>query len=1017
MSDNLGPNQSRVLDTENRSWEEVVYQWRKPPLSSEHNLSGKVPSDAARHIKRYLSPSGWAIGGNLKNDISENDCMVGDVLTSSSLAANTIKLIALNKGVETERLIAFVNGYRLLIQGTNSTNDENNIITLNDPPSMGTRVDFVFLEVWRKLIEPEDTVYKHGNYLYGGTNPDNDLIDSAVGIETSLRVQVQYRIRVVDNIDIETYPSGFDPNTVFVQGPLDDPVTTCSHAYFSEVNGNVGLWRAGAGDSVAQEELQTVDGYTYAIPMFAISRRNSHSYEPDNYSNGAGHSLSDYLNGLASDRPDNLYNDWIVSNDILDMRHIVSSQYNMKELCETNLRKLMAGNLRNKMEKSTLGEDHYGKVLPHADAISGSTIDITWAEEIGISDGIRRYFGNAESDQPDTIYIRTVNDKTPNPGNNWAVDDTFDIALPGTYPSGTTISINEAFTHDDLLTGGGTDYDSTVLSGTTAQITIKSTANISPKKDILVDCSLSFPSGANGLSYYPDKFLEFQNKDSTLSIASEDQDIRVRDSSAVMTTDGIKYNMLHNAGGNISEQYDFGHQMIYHALGRGSQTIDINRTINGYSILGIAAAKVDSTYRDIAVNRTLSKYNINLSDYVGLNDDIELTLYTDKKFFEVNKQGRAIKDCFEMRELTPIEPADGARTSFTLDATDQAILAIGSYINDNGYGFSYVSNDMITLQTNNKNLPTDSTKSRVTIDFADADKPSVGDDIKIPVLLRSAVDSSEGFAFFYQRTPYQGILDSSTNGRIEGVGPAYVTTAGSGAMTDASYTVGTASFTEDSTVVSGTNTEWLSNVSAGDVIRSDSDTSNEYHVRSLLDNDTLFITSPAVSNISGSYAAIKKDQPYFQLNNVIDRLPALDSSYDSRGHSEPISTAVSDKEPVLQTRIISPVQDMLDQSANAVSIGINGADRGRSTINIPEAALGRGNLGLKFEKLNVDGTYQKTYQSYILNKENSDELYLMVVGSETDNTSSLNFFNHRSNSDVVDIFHMDGRPITMRRNK
>lgn len=1021
MSDYLGPNQSRVLDTENRNWESVIYQWRKPPLSSEYNLSGKIPSEDARLNMKYLIPSGWAIDGNFKDGISANECFAGDVLTSSSFSSNTVRLIALDKGVETKKLLAFVNGHRVLVQGSNSSSDENNTITLNAPPTTGARVDFIFLEVWRKLIEPEDTVYKYGNVLYGGTNPTNDLIDSAVGIETSFRVQIQYRIRVVDDIDIETYPSGFDPNKVFVQGPLSAPISTCSNAYYTQMADDIGLWRAGAGDSVAQEELETVDGYVYAIPMFAVIRRNTTDYDPDTATNGAGRSLSDYLSGLASDRPDNLYNDWIVADDILDMRHVVAPEYNMKEICEKNLRKLMAGNLRTKIEKSTLGEDHYGKVLVHADAVSN--VDEDGSDKIAKGDGVARYFGNAEHYQPDSILVRTVNDKTVGTvGGNWTTNDEVQIEVDDTdtYAIGSqVVSIEEAFTQDGALVIT-TDYV-IVTSLPASQVTIRipgTSSLVGTSDPIRLDYTIHYPSNTNaGLSYVPDTFLEFRKEETdSSSIASQDMGIRVRDAGPVVATDGTKYHMLHNAGAYLGEQSDFGHQMIYHALGNGTQVVTFDRTAFGYNILGVASVMVDSTYRSgISVSRTSSQYTVDVnSPAVNLNKDVILALYTDKKFFEVNKQGRAIKDCFEMRELIPLEDASG-QTQFTLDATNQAILAIGSYITDDGAGFAYVNDSKVLLSTNNDDLPLDTTKSRVTIDFVSA--PAPASEIRVPVLLRSAITDSEGYTFFYQRTPYQGLLDGSAHGSIEGVGPAYVTTAGSGAITDASYTIGTASFTADSTIVQGTGTQWVSNVDVGDIIISNADTSNEYRINQLIDDDTLYIASPAVSSNSGAYTVTKKDQPHFGLRNIIDRLPALNANNDASAHSEAISTAVTDADPVLQTRIISPVQDILDQSANTVSFGPSSAARGRSTISIPGAPLGLGNLSLKFEKLDTSGQYQKTYQSYVFDKDSSGELYLMVVGSETDNTSVSNFFNQSSNSDVVDIFKMEMRPISMRRNK
>lgn len=1020
MSDYLGTNQTRVLDPDDRNFEEVIYQKRKPPLSCEWNLDTRNVSQRNGKDINTIVPSGWAIVGDVKKDFLEDECMAADVLTSSSLAENTIKLIALDKGVETRKLIAWVNGWRILVQGSSST-DENNIITLPEPPTTGNRVDFVFLEVWRKLITTSDTtIYKYGNILYGGTNFSNDLIDPAVNIETSLRIQLQYRIRIVEDIDIENYPSGFDPNKVFVQGPLSS-VATCTFNNFTQMDTDLGLWRGGAGDSAAQEILQTVDGYTYAIPMFAIHRRNNGEYDPDTGSNGTEKTLINYNNGIASDRPDDLYNNWIVPRDILDMRHRVTPQENYKEICNDAFRKLIKGQLTEKIEKTTLGEDHYGVLITQADAVSN--VDKAGSDIIGEGDGARRVFSNAAVTQPETFAVRTINDKTGGgtPGTPWAANDQVQINITS-YPSGSVItSIDEAYIQSGPIDSTGFTDLTTVSALPTSNLILEVPTGsdlITTSDSFTLEYTVSYPSGPYGFTEVPDNMLEVRKEDSTVSIASQDMDIRVRiDSTQIVTNDGTKYSTLHNALGNITEPWDFGHQMIYHKTGPSTT---FSRTISDYNILGVARARINSADATIVtVSRTASQYTVSLDPAPGADDDLEFTLYTDNKFFQTNKQGRAIIDCFEMRELTPVEPANGIRTDFHIDSTNQAILAIASQdIRDEGKGVAWIDGSMATLLTDNVTLPLDSTKTRVEIAFNGA--PSNGANIEVPVLMRSAIGASEGYTFFYERTPYQGMIDASSwvTGKIEAEGPTITTTSGSGAITDYTYSTGTAEFT-GTTTVRGVGTEWTSYAKAGYLIRANSDASKEYTIDSIYDDDTLFVTAAtdASSSPGGeAYTIIAKDQPFYNHRNIIDRLPILDNQNDASGKSESISTAITDGYPVLDTRIISRVQDILDTSANSAQIGQNTADRGRSTIDV-NGPIALGNLGLKFERLNVWGDYQKTYQSYILNKDNEGSLYLMVVGTETDSTSPSRYLNQGSSSDTVDIFQLPGRPLTNRKTE
>ena len=1010
MSDYLGPNQTRVLDTDNRSFEEIVAQKRKPPLSSEQNLSEKLSSERSRLQAKYLIPSGWAVVGGLKQSISETLCMAGDVLASPTFIRKTLKLIALDKGVQTGHLTAWVNGWQLTVQGSSST-DENNIIILPEPPSSGHRVNFVFLEVWRKLIYPSDVIYKYGNVLYGGTNPTNDLIDPVTPIETTLRVQLQYRIRVVEDIDIDTYTDGFDPNNVFVQGPLVSPINTCSHAYFSSVPGDVGLWRAGAGDTVAQETLETVDGYTYAIPMFAITRRNSHAYTPDDYSNGAGKNRADYVAGYASDRPDNKYNDIIEASDVLDMRHLVSVQDNYKELCERAFQKAISGDLKTRMTYSDLGEDHFGVTLVQADAVSD--VDKDGSVKLpGNPDGIRRVWSNTGVDQSESFAVRTVNDKTVGTiGGAWTIGDQVQLSTSA-YPAGSTIiNVRQVYQSGTVRTTG---FSISTLPSGTVTISITTGAIVTTSLPLTFEYVLRYPSGAYGLTRVPTAFLECRNENSTCSIATMDADIRVRTAAPVVTNEGTKYNMLHNAGAFVTEPYDFGHQMIYHALGNGTNYVTVPRTVEGYPILGVMSARVDSSsYRSIGVSRDNSQYTINVgSPSPATNDDVELVLYTGTKFFDLHKQGRAITDCYEMAEYRPLEPATGL-TQFNLDSTNKAFMAIASLRTGDGEGYAYVNGTMTTLATNNWQFPLDSTKTRPRIDFISA--PPAGATIEIPALTRSAIGSSEGYTVFYEMIPYQGILDTTTMGRIEAVGNPIVTTAGSGAMTDYTYTVGTATFVVDSTVVNGSGTQWSSNVREGNYIYRTADTTRVYEITTIVDDDTLYIKNDAATSATGSYVIYAKDQPYFNHSNIIDRLPALYSNADASGKSEGISTRITEDVPVLETRIVSKTQDIVDLDPNAAIIGVHTADRGRSQVSLPGTKFGLSNLGLSYETLDTTGAYQKTYQPYVLNQNNDGNLYLMVVASETDNTSTVRMLNHKSDADSVDLFNLPGRPITMRR--
>jgi hypothetical protein len=257
---------------------------------------------------------------------------------------------------------------------------------------------------------------------------------------------------------------------------------------------------------------------------------------------------------------------------------------------------------------------------------------------------------------------------------------------------------------------------------------------------------------------------------------------------------------------------------------------------------------------------------------------------------------------------------------------------------------------------------------------------------------------------------------------VEAVGPAAITSSGSGTTKDYTYSIGFAKFT-DSTVVQGSGTQWLTYAKAGQIIRANADLSKEYRITSVYSDTMLYISTHSNRLDTGSpstpYTIVGKDSAYFNDRNIIDRLPAYDARNDSSGANDAISTATSDPYPVIETHAVSKVQDIEGIPANTAIVGVNNnaSGRGRSEVNLPadKAPLGFNNLGLKFEKLSVGSSYKKSYQSYLYNKDDSGRLYMMVVGSETDNNGTSTFLNPYSNLDSVDLFELPGRPVIANR--
>lgn len=287
MPSNFGTGVSRVLSPDQTSYVQVIWQQGKPPLDSELNLLQQIDDDWRRTHVLLGTPSGF-----LGNATSAQDSF-----DTQGNRSNWFKFGLQRAGDQKAIEWAVVNGWLIPVTGTltgsppGSPNDTDtwNRITLDPPPanSGDTRIDFVFLEVWQARIPPNPStsnkpsasgVYRYGNVEGGYSFLPDHLQDPAIGFETTQRVQLQYRIRVVSGlVGLASYPDGFDPTVVKARG-----AATANTAFvfenMREELGDPGLWRAGDG---TQNALGTVDGYVYAIPICAVFRRNTVSWDGD----------------------------------------------------------------------------------------------------------------------------------------------------------------------------------------------------------------------------------------------------------------------------------------------------------------------------------------------------------------------------------------------------------------------------------------------------------------------------------------------------------------------------------------------------------------------------------------------------------------------------------------------------------------------------------------------------------------------------------------------------------------
>ena len=304
MSIDFGNGVSRTLSAVARQFETVVWQADKPPLDSELNLMSQVDMERVANAVRSSMHSGFMA-----------DPLVADTdFVVSPAHANRFFFGRQAVGEQAPILWANVNGWLVPVTGTLVPDgDTSNQVNLFPPPSSDTRIDLVFLEVWLAQVAPNPstlnkpsatTLYKYGNTLFGGTNLPDDLEDPTVGFETTERVQVQYRLRVYGSgsglgasVDLSRYPDGLGDPNVLGRGSSASPVGGLSFVNMREELGDPSLWRAGDGD--ATNALNTVDGYTYAIPVCAVFRRNTQPFTAISISGGENQNGSFNRNPLS----------------------------------------------------------------------------------------------------------------------------------------------------------------------------------------------------------------------------------------------------------------------------------------------------------------------------------------------------------------------------------------------------------------------------------------------------------------------------------------------------------------------------------------------------------------------------------------------------------------------------------------------------------------------------------------------------------------------------------------------
>lgn len=434
MTKNLGTGVSGYLEPEGRSWETTVFQSSKPVLDKELNLGQDTEQLQERRHRKRAMPSGW---------------LAADFLDTADNTAGIFTVSAVVDELNIPQdLRAHINGWLLRVGNTNS--NTLNLLDLGaGPAGVGAkRTDVVILEVWRRLLDaasvstdgksPAGRIWWYGNVKIDAAddvtlNFADDIEDGTLGSESTKRVQIQYRLRVVNGVDIESYPYGIDDPTLFAHSvpaapASPDGVVTAFSFSNQSAAGDPGLWRAGDGSPA--NTLNTVDGYMYAIPLMAVIRRNTTAFDRNTNHNGG------VATGGGSDRPDGLFHDIMAVGDVHDLRlGVTATGWNFQEIMDRNFNYLLDNGIQTEVVTTLVGGGVLGNTVLRANEIGitnanggdgVTTGDTPGAEFIGQFDAVRRQFS-------DRVVIETIVLTYDPAAATWANNETVTIdpsALP-----------------------------------------------------------------------------------------------------------------------------------------------------------------------------------------------------------------------------------------------------------------------------------------------------------------------------------------------------------------------------------------------------------------------------------------------------------------------------------------------------------------------------------------------------------------------------------------------------------
>lgn len=761
---------TRTLDLGSTSYRGTIFKPSKPPLDSELNFLGDLPHQLDELQIRQEFSSGFYPAYKATSIGYDNSGSTYGI----NLTTTPNQIIVKNLNNLPFRLNIL--GDTLEVGGTNSSDPSQLIITLPAAASSGSREDLVYLEAWYQQVKPLDTnakpssstVYAYGNLQSGLAPVADDMYFSPIGTSTTDRVQLQYQIRVIPNVNFVTHPDGVDDDlNVFAKASNAAPLGNYT---FTRSTEDPGVYIAGDGTTPAQTVLGTVDGYVYAIPLFRIHRRNTAPFTLLNL-NGAGGTVSLGV----SDRPDGYFYDKVEVSDVEDLRHFITVNPSYQELLENSFHRLLSNTLNTALFESPLGSDAVYNSLGLF--VNGMSVpDQVGVDDVAVPNSQRRVISDSLTNQR-TITKVQLADRTQVFGITWTIGDQFIINLVGSNPTGTEFGTRVPNVYGVVRSGGVetkvfVPSSVTPLGNTTLVFTLGTIPSGIGNQTLSVDYDIAYPAGT-GLTFVPTAVAKvYEVRDNVnYSFVSENDADGLRPGSLVTSASASDIRI------GRSTQEGFTTLGYISMNANGTQTYTVGPTHGGVPITHVNAVVVNSQQ----ITRSSSplkiqQVNLNFdgsisvvfNSAVPINTPMTFSVGLANKAVRVQELTKSITEVGTIEFLSKTILAGQNVTQVSFDA-DGVIFGAQSEYQGGG-----VYNDICYV--NNVATPCTITVSGNFVTISGLATPLgvlTNDTVQLVVSHAYALDSTQRLQIFYQYVPYQGI----TSRQSFGTGPnSYVKT-------------------------------------------------------------------------------------------------------------------------------------------------------------------------------------------------------------------------------------------------